>query len=118
MDSVYMTKMATSFLEELTEIEKAGGIIGTAANFLSKGFGALGGLAQKGGLQRLKDVGTAAYRKGAAGQGGVLGGIKGFMGSGAGQAATAAGLTGLGAYGGYKALGGGSGGGYGRPQYQ
>ena len=109
MDSAYMTKMATSFLEELSAIEKqAQGIIGTAGKFLSRGFGALGGLAEKGGLQRLKNVGVSAYQKGAAGKGGVLGGVKGFMGSQAGQAATAAGLTGLGAYGGYKALGGGS----------
>lgn len=43
MDSTYMTKMATAFVEELTEIEKQGGPLG----FLGSGLKHLGGALTK-----------------------------------------------------------------------
>lgn len=109
MDSAYMTKMATSFLEELSAIEKKGF---APLGYLAKGFSTLGRLgaqgAQKVSLKGLGRAGGMAYRKGAAGGGGVLGGLKSLAGSPVGAAGAAAGLTGLGAYGGYRMLTGGS----------
>jgi hypothetical protein len=111
-DNAYMTKMATAFLEELTEIEKKG-FIGPAAKFLGGGFKTLGRLgatgAQKASVGGLHRLGRMAYGKGAreaaaAGKSQLLGGLKGLAQSQTGQALGAAGLTGLGAYGGYKAL--------------
>lgn len=48
MDNTYMTKMASSFLEELSEIEKCG-FVGTVGRFLMSGTRAIGkGLANVG----------------------------------------------------------------------
>lgn len=109
MDETYMTKMAASFLEELTAIEKQAGPL----NFLAGGFKTLGRLgasgAQKSSVGGLRRLGRMAYGKGAreaaaVGKSPMMGGLKGLAQSQTGQALGAAGLTGLGAYGGYKAL--------------
>ena len=103
MDNQYMTKVATSFLEELTEIEKLSFLGG-----LAKGFSVLGRLgaqgAKKVSIGGLARGGRAAYRKGAAGGGGVMGGLKGFARSAPGQAAGAASVGGLAGYGAYRGL--------------
>lgn len=112
MDTQYMTKMATSFLSELSEIEKRG-FVGAGMRFLGSGFQTLGRLgasgaqgATLGGLHRLGRMayGQGARQAAAAGKNQLIGGLKGLAQSRTGQAIGAAGLTGLGAYGGYKAL--------------
>ena len=112
MDQEYMTKMATAFLDELSEIEKQGF---APLRALGQGFRTLGRLgtqgAQKVTMRGLARGGRMAFGRGAraaeaAGKNRFLGGVKGFMGSPTGHALGAAGLTGLGMYGAYRGVAG------------
>lgn len=101
----YMTKMASSFLEELTEIEKQA-LLGDIGGMVTKGVGVLGRLGAKGAkkvtLPGLWRHGRMAYGR----AGGGMAGLRAMSGAPIGQAAGTAALGGLAAYGGYKALGG------------
>lgn len=102
----YTTKMATSFLDELSQIEKRAGPLGGLGRLVTGGIQTLGRLGAKGAkkvtLRGLHRHGSMAFRR----AGGGLQGAKAYMKAPAGQALTTAGLGALSAYGGYKALGG------------
>ena len=99
MDNQYMTKMATSFLEELTEIEKKGfaplRFLASGARHIGKGLSRVG----KGGGGFLGTIGG----KGAKRAGGIGAHVKQIYGSGAkkiGKGGTPGGtIGGLGALG-------------------
>jgi hypothetical protein len=119
----YMTKMATSFVNELGAIQKEAGImsaLGAIPSMLSRGGGALrswAGQARRQGVGKMlqsrgKSI-SRLYQQGAqaAGKGGApagwWGGVKQVARSPYGAAAGTLGLGGLAATGGYKVLGGG-----------
>lgn len=125
MDTIYMTRLGSAFLDELTSIQKLAaaplGLLARAKGFLGGGFSQIGkalGPAEKGvttmaqrfGAKKPMGLGEhikSIYQKGAKGEGGMWGGIKGVAGSPYGQAAAAGGtLIGAGALA-HKALGGG-----------
>jgi hypothetical protein len=94
--------MTTAFFDELEQIQKEAGLLGSGAKFLSKGFKRLSQLGSKSGpmatvkggpghWERMKNI----YR---------AGGLKGLAGSAYGQMGAAGALTGLGAYGTGKAV--------------
>lgn len=118
MDPVYMNRLGAAFIEELTAIQKTAaapiGLLSRAKSFLGGGFSQIGhalGPAEKGvttmaqrfGAKKPMGMGEhikSIYQKGAKGEGGMWGGIKGVAGSPYGQAAAAGGtLIGAGALG-------------------
>jgi hypothetical protein len=101
----YTVKMASSFLEELSEIEKRA-FVGGLGRMITGGVKILGRLgakgAQKATLPGLWRHGRMAYGK----AGGGWKGLKAMGAAPIGQAAGTAGLGGLAAYGGYKTVAG------------
>lgn len=111
MNEAYMTKVATGFLNELSEIQKKAGLVSGLGSMLTKGVRGFGAAA-KGGRKVLGEGGHLAsikkmYAQGAGKSGSMAGGLKRLAKSPYGAMAGTAGLGGLAGYGGYKALGGG-----------
>ena len=97
-------QMMKAFAAEIEGIQKESGIATGIANFLGGGVRGLSRLGTSSGWRGLARLGRVAYKQGARGGGGVLGGLKGLAKSQVGQMAGTAGLAGLAGYGGYKLL--------------